>query len=104
MPTIDISYNGRWPVRHWNISAAFIDKLNAHIKERGYDTVITVVGDDTLPWWDANNDSPYASGDPAVTPPTVRNDCIHPGVFARGPVPGTEHCYTCGTDIPREQL
>lgn len=30
--------------------------------------------------------------------------CIHPGVFARGPVPGTEHCWSCGRDVPREEL
>lgn len=31
-------------------------------------------------------------------------DCIHPGVFATGPVPGVEYCRTCGRDIPRELL
>jgi hypothetical protein len=28
--------------------------------------------------------------------------CIHPGVFATGRP--TEHCHTCGTDVPMEQL
>jgi hypothetical protein len=30
--------------------------------------------------------------------------CIHPGVFATGPVPGTEHCYYCNQDVPRSEL
>lgn len=30
--------------------------------------------------------------------------CIHPDVFARGPVPGTEYCGRCDRDIPREEL
>lgn len=30
--------------------------------------------------------------------------CIHPGVFAQGPVPGTEYCGTCGRDVPRHLL
>lgn len=31
-------------------------------------------------------------------------DCIHPGVFALGPVPGVEHCWTCDRDVPRHLL
>lgn len=33
-----------------------------------------------------------------------REECIHPGVFAQGPVPGTEHCGTCQRDISRHLL
>jgi hypothetical protein len=33
----------------------------------------------------------------------VDDDCIHPGVFAMFDEP-TTHCYTCGRDIPREEL
>jgi hypothetical protein len=37
--------------------------------------------------------------------PGRRESCIHPNVFATGPVDGsTEHCYTCDTDVPRSQL
>jgi len=38
------------------------------------------------------------------TCPLYKWECDHPGVFARGPVPGTEHCNTCNTDVPREKL
>jgi len=44
-----------------------------------------------------------STGEPPP-PVDVREPCIHPGVFALGPVPGTEHCWTCNTDVPREQL
>jgi len=37
-------------------------------------------------------------------PVDVKEPCIHPGVFARGPVPGSEHCWRCDTDVPREEL
>lgn len=31
--------------------------------------------------------------------------CIHVGVFARGPVDGsTEHCFRCDSDVPRHML
>lgn len=30
--------------------------------------------------------------------------CIHPGVFAAGPVPGTEYCARCDQDVSRHLL
>jgi hypothetical protein len=39
---------------------------------------------------------------PTGCPPIKQPTCIHPGVFATERT--SEHCYTCGRDVPRHEL
>lgn len=45
MPTVDISHNGKLPVRYWGVSQPFLDKLIPAIDKYGWDAVVTVIPD-----------------------------------------------------------
>lgn len=57
-------------------------------------------------WWatDGGDLEGVPDGTPFGWEPEAPRQCDHPGVFARGPVPGTEYCGYCDRDIPRKEL
>lgn len=47
----------------------------------------------------------YSTFSDPLAPDGPNESCIHPNLFATGPVDGsTEHCWTCDEDIPRHEL